>query len=279
MDTMQETPQWRETMESALRREEGWLSLAGLFWLAPGTNGIGAAPHSRIRLPAGTAPDHAGIIALTGKEAVFHPAPGVATLVNGEPVGSVVLQPDVSGAPTRVRVGDVTFALLRRGERWGVRVWNRNHPARSEFPGRRWYPIQQAYVLSAVYVRYDPPRPTSITNVLGDIEESAYPGHIEFRLGGSGARLLVNEADSDGLFIAFADPTNGGTTYTAGRFLRTLPVEGSRMLLDFNRAYNPPCAFTPYATCPQPPAENRLSIPVEAGEQFDPEWGHVWPKA
>jgi len=85
----------------------------------------------------------------------------------------------------------------------------------------------------------------------------------------------VNEADSDGLFIVFADPTNGGTTYPAGRFLRTPPVEGNRVLLDFNRAYNPPCAFTPYATCPLPPAENRLSIPVEAGEQHDPEWGHV----
>ena len=274
MDTMQETLQWRETMESALRREEGWLSLAGLFWLAPGTNGIGAAPHSRILLPAGTAPDDAGIIELNGTEAVFCPAPGVGALVNGEPVGSVVLQPDVSGAPTRVRVGDVTFVLLRRGKRWGVRVWNRKHPARADFPGRRWYPIQESFALSAVYVRYDPPRPVSIPNILGDTEELACPGHAEFDLRGSAGRLLVNDADSDGLFIVFADPTNGGTTYPAGRFLRTPPVEGNRVLLDFNRAYNPPCAFTPYATCPLPPSANRLSIPVEAGEQLDPEWGH-----
>ena len=275
MDYAQETLEWRATMEAALRREEGWLSLAGLFWLAPGPNPIGSAPHNRILLPAGTAPANAGSIALTGIEAVFHPAPGVGTLVNGEPVGSVVLQPDVSGAPTRVRVGDVTFVLLRRGERWGVRVWNRKHPARTEFPGRRWYPIQGAYVRTATFVHYDPPRPVSVTNVLGDTDESACPGHVEFDLGGSAARLLVNDADSDGLFIVFADPTNDGTTYPAGRFLRTPPVEGDQVRLDFNRAYNPPCAFTAYATCPLPPAENHLSMPVEAGEQIDPGWGDV----
>lgn len=275
MGHVDETLQWRETMEAALRREEGWLSLAGLFWLAPGNNRIGTAARSRIRLPTGTAPANAGTIELTANTVVFHPAPGVSALVDGEPVGPVVLQPDISGAATRVRIGDLTFVVLRRGERWGVRVWNRKHPARAAFPGRRWYPVQEAYVLSAVYIRYNPPRPINVVNMLGDSEESACPGHVEFHLHGSAARLLVSEADADGLFVVFADPTNGSTTYPAGRFLRVPPVEGDRARLDFNRAYNPPCAFTPYATCPLPPAENHLPVPVQAGEQFDPEWGAV----
>ena len=271
--------QWRRQVEASLRGEESWLSLAGLFWLALGENTLGSGRGSSIQLPAGTAPEAAGTIDFNGAQAVFCPAPGVAAHVGEERVETIVLQPDVSGLPTRIRLGDVTFILVRRGDRWGVRVWNRNHPARTAFPGRRWYPIDGTCVVPARYVRYDPPKPILLANVLGDSEPTPCPGHVEFELQGVAARLLVTEADEQGLFLIFADPTNGKTTYPPGRFLATGPAAGDRVTLDFNRAYSPPCAFTPYATCPLTPAENHLPIAIEAGEQVDPDWHAEGPAA
>jgi uncharacterized protein (DUF1684 family) len=268
----EELVQWRQKVEASLRGEESWLSLAGLFWLRPGRNTIGSGRGSQVLLPEGTAPEDAGAIDFDAAQAIFHTAPGVAACVAEETVETVVLQPDVSGLPTRVRIGDVTFILVRRGHRWGVRVWNRNHPARMSFPGRRWYPLDQAYVVGARYVRYDPPRSIPIANVLGDTEPTPCPGHVEFQVMGATARLLVIEADDEGLFLIFGDLTNGKTTYTSGRFLATGPVVDNEVTLDFNRAYSPPCAFTPYATCPLPPDENRLPIAIEAGEQHDLSW-------
>ncbi len=267
-----EVLQWRQQVEAALRREESWLSLAGLFWLAPGENSIGSGRGSSILLPEGAAPEAAGVIDFNGTQAVFHAATGVAAHVGEERVETIMLQPDVSGLPTRGRLGDVTFIIVRRGKRRGVRVWNRNHPARIAFPGRRWYPIDGTYVVPARYARYDPPRPVMITNVLGDSEPTPCPGHVDFELKGTPARLLVTECDEEGLFLIFADLTNGKTTYPPGRFLATGPVEGEQVTLDFNRAYSPPCAFSPYATCPLPPAENHLKIAIEAGEQHNPDW-------
>jgi uncharacterized protein len=267
-----EVLQWRQQVEAALRAEESWLSLAGLFWLAPGENTIGSGRGSDILLPEGTAPEATGVIDFNGAQAVFRAAPRVAAHVGEERVETIMLQPDVSGLPTRVRVGDLTFVVVRRGKRWGVRVWNRYHPARTAFPGRRWYPIDGSYRVHALYVRYDPPRPIMITNVLGDSEPAPCPGHVDFELEGTPLHLLVTDCDEEGLFLIFTDLTNGKTTYPPGRFLATGPVNGEDVSLDFNRAYSPPCAFSPYATCPLPPAENHLQLAIEAGEQHDPDW-------
>ena len=263
--------QWRQKVEAALRGEESWLSLAGLFWLAPGENSIGSGRHSRILLPEGTAPEFAGRIDFDGTHAVFHASPGVEARSGEELIGRLALQPDISESPTRVRLGDVTFVIVVRAGRWGVRIWNRRHPARAGFQGRRWFPVQASWVRPARFERYDPPRPIMTDNILGDSEPAACPGHVDFELGGAPARLLVTEADADGLFLIFADPTNASATYPAGRFLATGPVAGEHVLLDFNRAYNPPCAFTPFATCPLPPTENHLPSAIEAGEMFESE--------
>lgn len=270
----QATLDWRQSMEEALRREEGWLSLAGLFWLAPGENAVGTSPACPIRLPAGAAPDRAGLVHLSGDQARFQAAPGIEATADGEVIRSVVLQPDSAAAPTRVRLGEVTIVLVLRGARLGIRVWHRASPHRRTFPGRRWYPIRAELVRPAVFVRYDPPRPMMVANVLGDTRAEPCPGHVEFDIAGASARLLVTEADDEGLFLLFADATNGEATYPAGRFLHAGPLDGPRVMLDFNRAYNPPCAFTPFATCPLPSPQNRLPMPIEAGEQFDATWGH-----
>jgi len=272
---LQATLAWRQSMDAALRREEGWLSLCGLFWLAPGENRLGTAPDCPLLLPPTSAPAHVGAIVLEGDSARFRAAPGVEALVEGAPVETITLQPDTSATPTRVRLGEVTFVLVQRGERRGLRVWHRTSPNRKAFPGRTWFPIRQEYVRPATFVRYDPPIPMTIVNVLGDTQIEACPGHVQFDLAGVPARLLVTEADDDGLFLLFADATNGDTTYPAGRFLATEAVQGDHVRLDFNRAYSPPCAFTPFATCPLPSPENRLPMPVEAGELFEAAWGHV----
>jgi len=272
-----EVLQWRQQVETALRGEESWLSLAGLFWLAPGENSIGSGRQSKILLPPETAPETAGSIDFDGQRAVFHPVPGVDARSGDESAGDLALQPDVSGSPTRVRLGDATFMIVVRAGRWGVRVWNRLHPARTAFPGRRWFPIHEQWVRPARFVRFDPPRSIITQNILGDLEATVCPGRVEFDLDGAAASLLVTDADADGLFLIFADPTNGRTTYPAGRFLATAPMAGDHVLLDFNRAYNPPCAFTPFATCALPPAENHLPIPIQAGETYDAEWSTYDP--
>jgi len=272
---LQATLAWRQSMDSAIRREEGWLSLCGLHWLAPGRNHLGSAPDCPLALPSGSAPAHVGDVVLEGETAHFHVAPGVEALVNGMPVQSTILHPDTSPTPTRVRVGEVTFVLVLRGERRGLRVWHRGSPRRQAFPGRTWFPVREEYLRPATFVRYDPPRAMAVGNVLGDTQIEACPGYLAFDLAGVPARLLVAEADANGLFLLFADATNGVTTYPAGRFLTTEPVDGDQVRLDFIRAYNPPCAFTPFATCPLPSSENRLSMPVEAGELFEAAWGHV----
>ena len=271
----QATLDWRQAMDAALRREEGWLSLCGLHWLSPGANRIGSAPGCPLLLPPGSAPAHVGDVVVEGDSARFRAAPGVVALVEGTPVESATLHPDTSPAPTRVRVGEVTFVLVLRGERRGLRVWDRTSPNRRAFPGRTWFPIRQDYVRPATFVRYDPPIPMTIVNVLGDPVIEPCPGHVEFDLAGMPARLLVTEADDDGLFLLFGDATNGDRTYPAGRFLATEAVRGDQVQIDFNRAYSPPCAFTPYATCPLPSPENQLPVPVEAGELFNAAWGHV----
>lgn len=275
---LQATLAWRQSMDAALRREEGWLSLCGLFWLSPGVNRIGSEPGCPLLLPPGSAPAHVGDVVLEGDQARFRAAPGVEALVEGVPVGTITLQGDTSEAPTRIRLGEVTFVLVQRGERRGLRVWHRASPNRRAFPGRTWFPVREQYLRPATFVRYDPPRAITILNVLGDSQIGACPGHVDFDLAGAPARLLVTEADDDGLFLLFADTTNGETTYPAGRFLTTDAVQGDRVQLDFNRAYNPPCAFTPFATCPLPSPENRLPMPVEAGERFDATWGHLPPR-
>ncbi len=275
-----EVQQWRQRVETALRGEESWLSLAGLFWLAPGENSVGSGRHSKILLPPDTAPEIAGSIGFDGQRAVFHAAPGVDARSGDESAGNLALQPDISGSPTRVRLGDVTFVTVVRAGRWGVRVWNRRHPARTTFPGRRWFPIHEDWARPARFVHFDPPRSIMIQSILGDSEAAVCPGRVEFDLDGAAASLLVTDADADGLFLIFADPTNGSTTYPAGRFLATAALAGGDVLLDFNRAYNPPCAFTPFATCALPPPENHLPIPIQAGEMYDAEWdAHEPPPA
>lgn len=261
----------RATMDAELRTEDGWLTLIGLFWLAPGEQCFGSAPENAIVLPAGKAPAHAGSFVLEGDEVWLQAAPGAPLLLNGEPVERALLRPETGGKYDLITLGDLAMFVIKRGERYAIRARDRQHTARASFAGRQWLPADPAYRLRATFTPYDPPRTLPIMTIVGTIEPTLNPGFLTFTLHGQEHRLDVF-ADPAQLAIIFRDQTSGDMTYPAGRFLKApLPQDGVTEL-DFNMAYNPPCAFTEFATCPLPPPQNRLPVRIEAGELYN---GHA----
>lgn len=256
---------WRAEAEGRLRAEDGWLALAGLFWLQIGENPFGSDPALPVALPEGAVPALAGAIRYDGATATIHAAPGVDLRVNGEPVAERALRSDAGGPPDMVQVGRVTFFLIQRGARLGVRARDPESPTRRAFAGRRWFPVRPEYRISARFVPYDPPRAISNLNILGDTEEKLSPGCAAFEIDGQAVTLDATRA-GDGLFFVFRDATAGRETYGAARFLAAPAPADGRVELDFNKAVSPPCAFTPYATCPLPPKQNVLAVRIPAGE-------------
>jgi uncharacterized protein (DUF1684 family) len=258
--------QWRSAYENSLRADDGWLTLAGLFWLKEGANSAGTAPGSDILLPPGSAPARAGEFDFRGNITLFRAAAGAGVMVNGHPATEAPLIADTDGVPSLVQIGGLTMMVIHRGKRYGIRVKNKQSPVRLHFTGLRWYPVKPQYRIAAEFHAYPQPRRIAIPNVLGDTEPLPSPGYAAFTVGGVRVRLFPVTEDGR-LFFIFRDRTSGKATYGSGRFLDAdMPVNG-KVTLDFNEAYNPPCAFTPYATCPLPPASNRLSVAIEAGEK------------
>jgi uncharacterized protein len=262
-----EIESWRRRMDESLRADRGWLTLAGLFWLNPGTNRFGASPDNDIVLPAGSAPAHAGSFTFDAGTATLHAAAaGVA--VNGQPITTARLHSDADAAPDLVTIGDLIMLVIQRGDRHAIRLWDRRSPARTAFTGRRWYPVDESYRLSARFVAHDPPQRLPVPNILGETEQRLSPGYAIFALGGHEYSLdAVTEGDE--LFFIFRDQTAGDTSYPAGRFLKAAFPQKAMITLDFNRAYSPPCAFSAFATCPLPPLRNHLPLRIEAGELYE----------
>ncbi len=259
---------WRSEREAELRSAQGWLTVAGLTWLKEGTNVVGRDPTSAVRLDSPTVPLRVGAFEFRGGVATFDPQPGEPVNVNGKPATRQVIRWD-SAPPDRVQCGTVTMFIIKRGSRFGVRVRDTDSRARREFSGTRWYPIRAEMAVTARFVRHEKPTTIPIANVLGDIDPWPSPGYAVFTLGGREHRLYpVLEGPSPRqLFFIFRDRTSGTDTYGGGRFLYTeMPVDG-KVVLDFNKAENPPCAYTAFATCPLPPKENALPTRIEAGER------------
>jgi uncharacterized protein (DUF1684 family) len=257
---------WRKEQEANLKAEGGWLSVAGLYWLKEGQNTLGTGAANAIVLPAGSAPASVGVADLHEGKVTLQVASGVTATVNGKPITTLELRSDRSGAADRVVIGALTLTVIQRGTRIGIRLYDDNARGRREFTGLKWYPIDPAYRINARFVPYDPPKTVPITNVLGDTADSLSPGYLVFTLRGKELRLDAQSAGS-GLFINFRDQTSGKTTYPAGRFLDAPQPENGQVILDFNQAYNPPCAFTAFATCPLPPHQNYLAVSIPAGEK------------
>ena len=264
------TAEYQRDREARLRAPNGWLSLAGLFWLNEGENTLGSSEECAIVLPAPWCPPAVGSIAFDGAEARITLAEGIdATLeADGSPVTQRFLKSDAEGTPDRIQIGPVSLTLIVRGGRHAIRVCNNEAPTRTEFKGNVWYPAAPQYRVNAVYTPYDPPRTLTIVDAIGDHSEVPCPGSVSFEIEGVQCSLDVQIA-GDELFINFKDLTCGDTSYPPGRFLYApLPVDG-QTVLDFNQAYTPPCGFTPYATCPLPPAQNHLKVRIPAGERWE----------
>ncbi len=254
---------WRAEREAALTAPAGWLSVAGLFWVREGVQTIGSDPASDIVLPA-SAPAQVGTVTMANGKVSLQPRGGVVVTANGDALPET-LKSDADGRPDKVQVGDLTISVIKRGKRIGLRMWDPNSRARKEFKGRHWFAPDGAFVIKARFVPHKKGKMIPILNVLGDTEPSPNPGYVEFRLKGKACRLEAI-AEGDELFFNFQDATSGKETYAAGRFLNTEGPKNGFVTLDFNRAVNPPCAFTAFATCPLPPKGNVLKVRIAAGE-------------
>jgi hypothetical protein len=264
----QEIEAWRANRVSRLRSDGGWLTVVGLFWLEPGPNAVGSDPGNRVVLPQGKAPTYAGVLDRSGDRTVFHAAPGSGVTLGGSPVATVEMKSDATDDPTVLSVGPVTFFLIQRGDRLGVRVKDRQSDARRDFRGIQSFAIDPKWRREARFEPYDPPKKISVPNILGSEEPTECPGALVFEIDGKSYRLdpIVERGETD-FFVIFGDATNGKATYGAGRFLYASPPVNGKTIVDFNKAYNPPCVFTPYATCPLPPPQNKLPVAIEAGEK------------
>lgn len=224
--------QWRRDKEAALKADNGWLTVAGLHWLREGTNSIEGRQFS-----------------LRGDKVLYR---------------DQVLRPDTP--EDGITAGTKTLLVIKRADRFAIRVRDTRSPFRKQFTGLTWYPVQPASRVVARWIPYAAPRKRSVATVVNVDEQYEAPGVAEFTLGARTLRLEPVLSEGQYFFI-FKDRTAGKTTYPAGRFLYTEPARDGRVIIDFNKAYNPPCAFTPYATCPLPRKENHLPVAIEAGEK------------
>jgi len=260
---------WRDEREARLKADGGWLTLAGLFWLEEGKNRFGTDPAGDIVLPEGSAPAKTGVFELKGDEVTVALQPGASGRIGGQPVsGAAAMRPDTSGSPDVLEMGGLTMNVIKRGDRYGIRLKDKASAVRRGFTGLEWFDIQEGYRVEARWVSYPQPKPVKVPNVLGHTESMPSPGYAEFTLGGKPVRLdgVLEDPDAEQLFFILRDKTSGKETYGAGRFLYADLPKAGKVVLDFNKAYSPPCAFTPYATCPLPPPQNWMPVRVEAGE-------------
>jgi len=266
----QELEQWKAKRLTSLKSEDGWLALIGLFWLKEGENRFGSDATGEIVLPDGKAPALAGTLRLAAGKVTLDAKPEAKITSKGQPVTTLELKSDEDGEPTMLEMGPLSFHVVKRGERLGLRVKDRENPARAAFKGTDYYPADKKWVVNARFEPYQPPKQVPILNVLGMETEETSPGTLAFEVDGRPYKLeALKEKGEEQFFIIFADQTNRTETYEAGRYLYADPPGADgRVTLDFNRAYSPPCAFTKYATCPLPPRQNRLALRVEAGERY-----------
>ena len=267
-DYLQEIQEWQSWRLESLRSESGWLTLVGLYWLEPGENRFGSDPANRLVLSEGSVP-FGGSFYLEQDRVRVRAAEGVDLYLNDEMVGERELQADDMGRqPDILRLNDLHFMVLKRGDRFAIRIKDANNPTRREFKGMEYFPVDPNYRVEADFVAYESPTEVAVPTVLGTNEAMKAPGYVEFDL--KGRRLSLEPFLRPGdrkLFFILKDETSGKETYPAGRYLYADPPEQGVVLLDFNKSYTPPCAFTPYATCPYPPRKNWLPIRIEAGEK------------
>jgi uncharacterized protein (DUF1684 family) len=267
-DYVKEVEKWRSDRETNLKKETGWLTVAGLFWLKEGTNTVGAGPDFNVRLTDNFKQGKFGEIDFRNGEAALTVENGVEAQNDGKSIsGTIDLVSDDNGKPTEIRTGTQTFFLIRREDRFGIRLKDSNSEARRNFKGLHWFSIDESYKVTARLEVFPEPKEVMVPNVLGGNFKMKSPGVLKFTLKGKEYSLQpVDEGDGT-LFIIFSDTSSRSDTYKAGRFLYADKSVNGEAVLDFNKAENPPCAFTAFATCPLPPPQNKLDVEIKAGEK------------
>ncbi len=255
---------WQAENEANLKKDSGWLTVAGLYWLREGENTVGADASNDFVLPEGSAPGDVGVFDFEDRKATFRAADGVTVTQNGEPATRVELE---MGEKHAVAIGELKMWLHYSGPRLAIRLRDLNSSLRKEFTGLKWFAVDPRYKVVAKFTPYAEPKKVDLLNVLGDIESFESPGYVDFELMGTSVRMEPLSTRGGGLWFVFRDGTSGKGSYPAARFLRTEKPENGEVVIDFNRSYNPPCAYNPHTTCPVPTKQNRLKVPVEAGEK------------
>lgn len=257
---------WRQEREAALKADDGFLTVAGLFFLNEGPNTFGADPKNDIVLPSG--PAEAGVFEHRAGSTIVKLAEGTSATINGKPIREMALKPDsAEGGPDRVILGDLSLFVHASGRRQAIRLRDKNSAIRREFMGCRWFPIDQSYRVEGRLMPYDAQKRVELPNILGDIEEFKSPGLVVFTLHGREIKMEPVLSSRGRYWFIFRDQTSGKETYGAARFVYAdAPGSDLKVVIDFNRAYNPPCTFNPHTTCPLPSPQNRLPISIKAGE-------------
>jgi len=262
---------WRAKVEKSLRADNGWLTLAGRYVLKPGENTFGSGPGNDIVFPKGVGSAGMGSVFVEPGRVTVKMVPGLKMRKDGieyseRDMGTSVEKRDW------VSVGTVAFHFIEVNGKTVMRLADNQSEVRRKFGGRVWYDVNDNYRVQAKFVPYEPGRKISIVNVLDEVSDEPVAGYVEFEIAGRGPYRLDALDDDGGLFIIFSDATAGDTTYKPGRFLyvEEKPLPNTRFTLDLNRAYNPPCAFSEFTTCPLPPKQNQLKVKIEAGEKYPP---------
>lgn len=261
--------QYRAKLEKNLRADYSWLSLSGLFWLEEGENTFGTDASNTVILPEGTGPTDAGVFTLNDGEVSVQFAEGMNATIDGENLSQAEMKPDTSGEPTELRLNDLKMVVIERGVGFGIRLWDKNSPNRVNFEGRKWHKPNSDYRVTAKITPFDPPKKVPMINQIGDHFDGEMDAQVAFDLNGKTNTLEVMKLDSGALYIMFKDNSSGKSTYPPGRYLVTEIADDDTVVIDFNKAYSPPCAFTDFATCTLPHPQNILSIAVEAGEKYN----------
>jgi uncharacterized protein (DUF1684 family) len=259
--------EWRAKRYDALVRENGWLALAGLYWLKEGRNLIGSNPLCEISLPE-NAPTFLGVVEKKGRTVHFQAPEGVPVEINGRQAGKTVLKSTQDPHPSFITWNRIRMVLHEHAGRYAIRVWDNARAERFSLPPLNWFPVNNDFRFHARYTAYAESKASAQPDVFGDTVEDRLDGCLSFTHEGKKYKLDVTKVKGDKLYLKFKDLTSGQETYPASRYLYTPPFEDGKVILDFNYAYSPPCAFTPYATCLFAPAQNHLPFRVEAGEIY-----------
>jgi uncharacterized protein len=265
-----EIENWRQKRLDSLKADDGWLTVSGLFWLKPGTTKIGSDPENDVLLPART-PGSLGTLEFVDGKALFQCNAGARVTRNGTPFEGGEIHSDAGGNADTLAVGDVKLILLKRGERFALRLKDNQSLFRTSFAGLRWYPAREDWRIEARFVAYPAPARLVMDTIVGGSDAAESPGYVEFERDGKVYKLSAIGQKDGSLWFVFRDRTSGRTTHGGGGWVGDEAAPNGVVVLDFNKATNLPCAYIPYATCPLAPPQNRLSLPIEAGElKYEP---------